>query len=62
MPMANAKRHRRFRTTFPVNPIALFEQWAPVIFGMLGVSIHVPEIRIEMVRRRFLDSRSQRAH
>jgi hypothetical protein len=36
-----------FRMVFPVNPILLFEQWAPVMAGLAVVSFHMPEIRVE---------------
>ena len=38
-----------FRMVFPVNPILLFEQWAPVMAGLAVVSFHMPEIRVEWV-------------
>lgn len=48
-PVFGSNCNPSFHTAFPVNPIELFQQWAPVIFGMMAVSSHIPEIRIEQL-------------
>jgi hypothetical protein len=48
-PIFSSACNPTFRMVFPVNPILLFEQWAPVMIGLVVVSFHMPEIRVDYV-------------
>jgi hypothetical protein len=48
-PIFSSACNPSFRMVFPVNPILLFEQWAPVMTGLIIVSFHTPEIRVDYV-------------